>query len=69
MPGTIRARTTHSVITTFNRSVGSLFSGAELEEFVGDGLMVLYKDELQYLQFPYEVIDTVGSYSLVTAKF
>ena len=44
-------------------------SGAELEEFVGDGLMVLYKDELQYLQFPYEVVDTVGSYSLVTAKF
>ena len=44
-------------------------SGAELEEFVGDGLMVLYEDELQYLQFPYEVIDTVGSYSLVTAKF
>ena len=44
-------------------------SGAELAEFVGDGLMVLYEDELQYLQFPYEVIDTVGSYSLVTAKF
>ena len=44
-------------------------SGAELAEFVGDGLMVLHEDELQYLQFPYEVIDTVGSYSLVTAKF
>lgn len=41
-------------------------SGAELEEFVGDGLMVLYEDELQYLQFPYEVIDTVGEYFLLT---
>ena len=28
--------------------------------------MVLYKDELQYLQFPYEVIDTVGEYFLLT---
>ena len=44
-------------------------SGAELAEAVGDGLMVLYEGDLQYLQFPYEVIDTVGEYSLVTAKF
>ncbi len=44
-------------------------SGAELAEVVGDGLMVLYEGDLQYLQFPYEVIDTVGEYSLVTAKF
>ena len=44
-------------------------SGAELAEAVGDGLMVLYEGDLQYLQFPYEVIDTVGEYSLVTARF
>lgn len=44
-------------------------SGTELAEAIGDGLMVLYEGDLQYLQFPYEVIDTVGEYSLVTAKF
>lgn len=41
-------------------------SDSGLEEFVGDGLMVLHEDELQYLQFPYEVIDTVGEYLLLT---
>ena len=65
MPGIIRARITHSVITTSIRKK----SGTELAEAIGDGLMVLYEGDLQYLQFPYEVIDTVGEYSLVTAKF
>lgn len=43
-------------------------SGAELAEIVGDGLMVLYEEDLEYLQFPYEVIDEVGEYSLVVTQ-
>lgn len=41
---------------------------AALAETVGDGLMVLYEGDLQYLQCPYEVIDTVGKYSLVVVR-
>ena len=43
-------------------------SGNELEETVGDGLMVLYQGDLQYLDCSYEVIDTVGDYLLVTLQ-
>ena len=43
-------------------------SGAELAEIVGDGLMVLYEEDLEYLQFPYEIIDEVGEYSLVVTQ-
>ena len=42
--------------------------GAELVEIVGDGLMVLYEEDLEYLQFPYEIIDEVGEYSLVVIQ-
>ena len=35
---------------------------------VGDGLMVLYEEDLEYLQFPYEIIDEVGEYSLVVIQ-
>ena len=43
-------------------------SGAELAEIVGDSLMVLYEEDLEYLQFPYEIIDEVGEYSLVVIQ-
>ena len=33
-----------------------------------DGLLVLYQEELQYLDFPYSVVDTVGEYLLITAQ-
>ena len=43
-------------------------TGQELKKTVGDGLMVLYQGDLQYLDFPYEVIDTVGDYQLVVLQ-
>lgn len=41
-------------------------SGAELKDMVSDGLVMLHQDDLQYLDFDYDVVDTVGDYLLVT---
>lgn len=41
---------------------------AELVEMVGDGLLVLYQGDLQYIDFSYDVVDTVGDYLLLTVQ-
>lgn len=40
-------------------------SGGKLAELADGSLMVVRREELQYLSFPYEVIDTVGDYLLL----
>lgn len=40
----------------------------ELVEMVGDGLLVLYQGDLQYIDFSYDVVDTVGDYLLLTVQ-
>lgn len=40
----------------------------EMAGMAQDGLLVLYQEELQYLDFPYSVVDTVGEYLLITAQ-
>lgn len=35
---------------------------------VGDGLLVLYQGYLQYIDFSYDVVDTVGDYLLLTVQ-
>lgn len=42
--------------------------GGELAGLVGDGLLVLHKDDLEYITFDYKEIDTVGDYVLVTVQ-
>ena len=42
--------------------------GNELAETARDGLLVLYRGDLQYLDFSYEVVDTVGEYFLITVQ-
>lgn len=42
--------------------------GEELAKLVGDGLLVLHKDDLEYITFGYQEIDTVGDYVLVTVQ-
>lgn len=41
---------------------------AELVQMVGDGLLVLYQGDLQYIDFSYDVVDTVGDYLLLTVQ-
>lgn len=41
---------------------------AELVEMVGGGLLVLYQGDLQYIDFSYDVVDTVGDYLLLTVQ-
>ena len=41
---------------------------AELVEMVGDGLLLLYQGDLQYIDFSYDVVDTVGDYLLLTVQ-
>lgn len=43
-------------------------TGKKLEEMARDGLLVLYREDLQYMDFPYDVVDTVGEYLLITAQ-
>lgn len=43
-------------------------TGKKLEEMARDGLLVLYRGDLQYMDFPYDVVDTVGEYLLITAQ-
>lgn len=40
--------------------------GNELAETAKDGLLVLCRGDLQYIDFSYEVVDTVGEYLLIT---
>lgn len=40
--------------------------GNELAEIAGDGLLMLHRQDLEYLDLPYHVIDTVGEYFLLT---
>ena len=35
---------------------------------VGDGLLVLYQGDLQYIDFSYYVVDTGGDYLLLTVQ-
>ena len=42
--------------------------GEELAEIVGDGLMIVYEGDLKYLDFPCDVVDTVGDYLLMTVR-
>ena len=37
-------------------------------QMVGDGLLVLYQGDLQYIDFSYDVVDTVGDYLLLTVQ-
>lgn len=41
-------------------------NGAILKDMVSDGLVVLHREDLQYLDFNYDVVDTVGDYLLLT---
>ena len=43
-------------------------AGDELAELVGDGLLVLYREDLEYIDFSYDIIDTVGEYLLITIR-
>lgn len=40
--------------------------GNELAEIAGDGLLMLHRQDLEYLDLPYHVVDTVGEYLLLT---
>ena len=40
--------------------------GNELAEIAGDGLLMLHRQDLEYLDLPYHVVDTVGEYFLLT---
>ena len=42
--------------------------GNELAKEAADGLLVLHKEDLQYIDFAYHEIDTVGNYVLVTVQ-
>ena len=35
---------------------------------VGDGLLVLYQGDLQYIDSSYDVVDPVGDYLLLTVQ-
>lgn len=43
-------------------------SGNELAEIAGDGLLVLHREDLESIDFSYNVIDTVGEYLLLTVE-